>query len=148
MKPATRSSWTRPLAASAPSAIIEGLPEPAQHEIVEDGALAGPVSKAITVLAIDISDVADAAEVKHHQQAARAPAPGRGDRAGARGAPSPPAAISAMAEAVDGRDAERPGYGRAVDELAGEAQVGPVIDRLAVQPDEIDRFQGRASARR
>ena len=95
------------------------------------------MSKAITVVAVDVGDVADAAEVEHHHGLVERRREGpvierREGRALAAGGDV------GVAEAIDRVDAELLGHLLADAELAREAHLGPVIDRLAVQADEID----------
>ena len=123
--------------------LVEAQAAAAQHEIVEQRARRAGVEGDHRV-AVDIGDVADAAEIEDHHGLGERRSPARGDRA------------ARTARLRRRRPRPRGGSGRpcrcrapaatrcAEAELAREAHLRPVIDRLAVQADEARRPRPRS----
>ena len=121
-----------------PPVLVEGDAAAAEQEIVQKRARRAGV-EGDHRLAVDEGDVADAAEVEDHQRlleagGQRPVVERREGRALAAGGDV------GVAEAADRVDAE-PGRDPVAEaELAREARLGAVVDRLPVQADEGDAF--------
>ncbi len=115
---------------------IVGPAEATLHEIVEYGARRTGI-EGYDRVAIDIGDIPDAAEVEHHHRLLELLRQGTMIQR-CEGSALAAGRNIGVTEAVDRRDAERIGHRLPVHELPGEAAFGTVVDRLAMQADEID----------